>query len=461
MPLANNKKKTAAIVLVIIIVGLFIYSRFVPQGGWGQMPGAPPVSVAEVIERDIQPWSEFSGRLVAIDQADIRPRVSGPIESIHFKDGAMVAKGDLLFVIDPKPYQAALVAAQARAALAESVLARAKALMADKAIAQRDFDQRKNDAAVAEADLTTAKLNLGYTQVKAPINGRVSRAEVTVGNLVEAGPNAPLLTTIVSMSPIYADFEIDEGAYLRSVRADDTGNTGDIPVTITLSNNGEPISGHIESFDNRLNPTSGTIRARAIFDNENGALVPGLFARVRLGSANMVKALLITDRAVGTDQDRKYVIVVGEGNKTARREVKLGGLSDGLRIVESGLQAGDKIVVSGMQRIMMPGQPVTPQTVAMDAPPAPEGASAPPADAGKAPEQKPEEKKPEEPKAAAPEAAPADANPAPAAPEDAPSDALPSPDAPAAPALDAPVDVPAAPETPATPPADKPAEGHE
>lgn len=369
--------KKLLILLILLGIGYTIYSRFMggPPNGGMMMGGAPPVSVAEVIERNVQQWSEFSGRLVAVDQADIRPRVSGTIESVHFKNGAMVKKDDLLFVIDPRPFEAAAAAAHARAVQAESEFQRAKTLLADKAIAQRDYDQRKNAAEVARADYTRAKLDLEYTKIRAPFSGKIGRAEITAGNLVEAGPGAPVLTSIVSNHPLYADFEVDEDTFLRYIQRDAAHN-GDIPVMMSPGDGATTYTGRIESFDNRLNPQSGTIRVRAVFDNEDGLLVPGLFARIKLGSASEAPVLLITDRAVGTDQSKKFVLVVGAENKAEYREVTLDAMADGLRIVRAGLAKGEKIIVNGTQRAR-PGMPVTPEMVPMDAPPAP--AAAPPA----------------------------------------------------------------------------------
>ena len=360
--------------IILAVAGYYAYGYFMSPNmvGGSQMGGAMPVSVAKVIERKVQTWQEFSGRLVAVDAAEIRPQVSGTIDSIHFEDGAMVKKGDLLFVIDPRPYAAAMQSAKARAELANSEWKRAETLFAEKAISKRDYDQRKNAALVAKADATRAQLDLNYTHVKAPIDGRVSRAEITVGNLVGAGPNAPLLTTVVSSHPIYADFELDETSYLKYARAQATGEDAqELPVTMELAADGQTRQGKVESFDNKLDVLSGTIRVRAVFDNEDGVLVPGLFASVRLGGAGEKKAVLITDRAVGTDQNNKFVIVVGEGGVTERRQVTLGGMAEGLRIVEEGLKPGEQIVVSGLQRIMMPGQPVLPELVPMDGSEAP------------------------------------------------------------------------------------------
>jgi multidrug efflux system membrane fusion protein len=369
--MAGNSKKFIFIAIAVAGVGYYAYSHFFAHngGGMAQMGGAPSVSAAEVVSRDVRQWYEFSGKMVAVDQVDIRPRVSGTIDSIHFADGAMVKKGDLLFVIDPRPYEAALQAANAAWTLADADLKRAKPLLEGKAIAQRDYDQRKNAAETAKANLTKARLDLEYTSIKSPISGRASRAEITVGNLVEAGMGqSPLLTTIVSSTPIYADFEIDEATFLKYARAGATGNKIATEIPVILEFDDMSREGRVESFDNRLNNTSGTVRVRAIFDNGDGVLVPGLFARVRLGSPAITKSLLITDRAIGTDQNKKFVLVVGQDNKVEHRDVKLGGMAEGLRIVEDGLKEGEKIIVNGMQRVVMPGQPVTPEIVPMDAP---------------------------------------------------------------------------------------------
>ncbi len=371
--------KKAVIIVICAAAAYYVYSHFFGHGGgYGQMGGAPPVSVAEVVEREIRQWSEFSGKLVAIDQVDIKPRVTGTIESIHFSDGAIVNKGDLLFVIDPRPYQAAYQSASSQWVLAHSDLERAKSLVASKSIPQRDYDQRKNAAAVAKAAYVKAGLDLEYTHITSPISGRASRAEVTVGNLVEAGMGqAPLLTTIVSSTPIYADFEIDEVTFLKYAKAGVTSNKDAETIPVVLEMGGSEKEGHVESFDNRVNNVSGTVRVRAVFDNADGMLVPGLFARIKMGSPAAVKSMLITDRAVGTDQSKKFVIVVGAENKTERRYIKLGGIADNLRVVDDGLKPGEKIIVNGLQRVMMPGQPVTPEMVPMTPEPPAPAASAP------------------------------------------------------------------------------------
>ncbi len=403
------KKRRWLIILITLVLVYFVGSRLMPQGGpggWGG-GGAPAVSVAEVVQRNVREWHDFSGRITPVDQAEVRPRVSGVIQEIRFTDGALVNAGDILFVIDPRPFAAAVTGAEgtmgqatAQFGLAKSDLNRAQILIKDKAIPQHEFDTSKNAYNVAEANAKTAQaaldvanLNYDYAYVKAPISGRASRAEVTVGNLVEGGgSNAPILTTIVASGQVYADFEIDEATFMPYAQggfADgkNTDSVKSIPVSLALTGeSGYPHMGHLESFDNRINLGSGTIRARGIFDNDNGQLLSGMFAHIRLGAPEEKPSLLITERAIGTDQSKKFVIVVGDDNKTEHREITVGGMTDdGLRIVTSGLKPGEKIIVSGTQRVMMPGQPVAPEVVGMDfkepPPGAPPAADAKPAKA--------------------------------------------------------------------------------
>jgi multidrug efflux system membrane fusion protein len=341
--------------------------------------GGPPVSAAAVVEKTITETQEFSGRLEAIDQVQIRPRVGGFITAINFKPGSQVKKGDVLFVIDARPFQAeanraeaAASSARAKTELAKVELVRAEKLLADKAIAQREYDasassykQLDADAKAAQAQYETAKLNLSYTQVTSPINGRVSKAEITLGNLVD---QSAVLTSVVSLDQIYASFDGDEDTYLRVGAAAHQGKPA--AVKIGLANEtGFPHEGKLEFVDNQLDPRSGSVRMRAVLVNADGLLVPGLFARVQLeGSTGAKSTLLINDRAVNTDQDRKFVFVVGKDNKAEYRPVTLGQQVDGLRIVRSGLKPGEKIVVNGLQRVK-PGAPITPNIVAMDADP--------------------------------------------------------------------------------------------
>lgn len=336
--------------------------------------GGPPVSAATVVEKAIAETQEFSGRLEAIDVVAIRPRVSGFITAVNFKSGSEVKKGDVLFEIDPRPFQAeadraeaAANAARARADLARLELARAEKLLGDKAIAQREFDERAAgqkeldaSARAAKAQAEAAKLNLSYTRVIAPINGRVSKAEITLGNLVD--PTA-VLTSVVSQDRIYASFDGDESTYLRVAKRAQAGKP--VLVRAGLTNeDGFPHEGKLEFVDNQLDTRSGSVRMRAVFANEDRSMAPGLFARVQIGGGDERKEMLITDRAVGTDQSHKFVFVVDPQGKAEHREVKLGPIIDGLRVVHEGLKPGEKIVVNGLQRVK-PGSPITAQDVPM------------------------------------------------------------------------------------------------
>jgi len=341
--------------------------------------GGPPISAAAVVEKTLTETQEFSGRLEAIDQVQIRPRVGGFITAINFKPGSQVKKGDVLFVIDPRPFQAeanraeaAANSARAKADLAKIELVRSEKLLADKAIAQREYDasasnfkQLEADARAAQAQYETAKLNLSYTQVTSPINGRVSKAEITLGNLVD---QSAVLTSVVSLDQIYASFDGDEDTYLRVGAAAHQGKPA--VVKIGLANEtGFPHEGKLEFVDNQLDVRSGSVRMRAILTNADGALVPGLFARVQLaGTTGAKPTLLINERAINTDQNRKFVFVVDKDNKAEYRPVTLGPQVDGLRIVRDGLKPGEKIVVNGLQRVK-PGAPITPTVVPMDADP--------------------------------------------------------------------------------------------
>ena len=290
--------------------------------------------------------------------------------------GAIVKKGDPLFTIDPQPYAAALERAQAQVAAAEarvvyasSEFARSQRLLADNAVARRDFEEKRNASMEANADLRaakaaaeTARLDLSYTQVTAPVSGRVSRAELTVGNIVQAGANAPLLTTVVSQSPIYASFDVDEQTYLRYLRQ---GGSPATPVYLGLADeDGYSRQGRIDSVDNQLDPQSGTIRVRARFDNVDNALLPGLYARVKVGAGTPRQAVLVNEAAIGTDQAKRFVLVLDNQNHVQYREITLGGEHEGMRIVTAGLQPGESVIVNGMQRVR-PGEIVQPRRVGM------------------------------------------------------------------------------------------------
>jgi RND family efflux transporter MFP subunit len=348
---------------------------------------APQVSVASALERDVTEWDEFTGRLEAVESVDVRPRVTGYIQSVNFTEGSTVHKGDLLFVIDPRPYRAQLSKAEAELAravasaeLAASDAARSEKLVDIKAVSREEYDSRINasreakaNVAAARAAVDAAKLDLEFTRITSPIDGRVSKAVVTAGNLVTGGANAaPLLTTVVSLDPMYVTFEGDEQIYLKynelSRRGERTSSRDAAnPVLMGLANeDGYPHRGAMVFVDNQVDPRTGTIRARAAFENKGGYLTPGLFARVKLLGHNSYHAVLVDDRAIGTDQSQKFVYVVDAENKIAYRPVKVGRLTDGLRIVQQGLQPGETVVVNGMQRIR-PGVVVAPERVAMDA----------------------------------------------------------------------------------------------
>jgi multidrug efflux system membrane fusion protein len=338
-----------------------------------------PVSTAVVIEKAITETQEFSGRMEAIERVEIRARVGGFITKVDIAPGHIIKKGDVLFVIDPRPYQAELnrteaaaAAARAKVELAKIELTRAERLYAEKAIPQRELDTSSSgfkelnaNARAAEAQYENAKLNLSYTRVTSPINGRVGKAEITVGNLVDS---STMLTTVVSDDKIYASFDGDEDTLLRVGAAAHSGKR--INVKIGLANEtGYPHDGKLEFVDNQLDPQTGAVRMRAVFDNADKKLVPGLFARVQLqggnGNTEKTRALMINDRAVGTDQSRKFVYIVTADNKAEYRLVTLGQTVDGMRVVREGLKAGDKIVVNGLQRVHQ-GAALAPHMVSMD-----------------------------------------------------------------------------------------------
>ena len=345
--------------------------------------GAPPppeVSVAQVLQRDVTQWNEVTGRVAAVETVELRPRVSGYIERVAYREGEEVRKGQLLFVIDPRPYRAALAQAEANlerarseARLARSQDARAQALVDAKAISREEFDTRKaataqGDAGVraAEAAVATARLDLQFTEVRSPIDGRAGRALVTAGNLAQA--DGTLLTTLVSLDPVHVYFESDEQAFLR----DGTAAQGRVRVGLA-DERGYPHAGIVDFVDNQVDPATGTIRARAVLPNPDRRFTPGLFARVQLEGGARTQALLIDDKAVLTDQDRRYVYVLGKGNQAVRKDVVLGRAVDGLRVVESGLAAQDTVIVNGVQKVFFPGMPVVPKKVAMQAPASADG----------------------------------------------------------------------------------------
>jgi len=347
-------------------------------------PAAIPVSVAVVEQRDVTLWDEFSGRLEAVERVEVRPRVAGAIKAVYFREGALVKEGDLLITIDPDPYaaeveraKAQVFAAEARLAYAQREQERARRLQQANsgAISESNVDQRvgayreaEGNLKAAQAALQAAQLNLDYTQVRAPVAGRVGKLEVTTGNLVAAGPSAPVLTTLVSVDPIYASFNADEEVVARAIKslgANAHAQVDRIPVRMnTATTNGTTYEGHLQLIDNQVDAKSGTVRVRAVFGNADGSLIPGQFARLRMGQPKTEPALVVNERAIGTDQNKKYVMVVDSDNKAAYREVTLGVFVDGLRMVTNGLNAGERIVVNGLQRVR-PGAVVNPKVVSM------------------------------------------------------------------------------------------------
>ena len=375
---------TTVTAIVAALASVFMLETGPAKAAPSPAAQAMPVSVAKVEQSDVATWNEFSGRLEAVERVDIRSRVAGTVQAVHFREGALVKAGDLLLTIDPAPYQAdvdradaQVLAAQARLTNTRSNYTRSKQLLEDHAISQREYDDALNAQTEADANLRaaqaaaqSAKLSLGYTQVRAPVSGRVGKLEITTGNLVAAGPGAPVLTTLVSVSPIYASFDADEQVVARALRELPTGASAraqieKIPVQMgTVADTATPIAGHLQLVDNQVDARSGTVRVRAVFDNADGGLMPGQFAHLRMGQVKPDAALLINERAVGTDQSKKFVMVVGADDKAQYREVTLGANVDGLRIVTTGLKPGERIVVNGLQRVR-PGALVAPQLVAM------------------------------------------------------------------------------------------------
>nr|WP_057412732.1 efflux RND transporter periplasmic adaptor subunit [Pseudomonas amygdali] len=338
-------------------------------------PGAAKVSVAKVLEQPINEWDEFTGRLEAPETVEVRPRVSGQIDQVAFTDGSLVKKGDLLFQIDPRPFQsevrrleAQLQQARAVALRSDNEAQRGERLRTNNAISAELADSRTTSAqeakagvAAIQAQLDLARLNLSFTRVTAPITGRVSRAEITAGNIVTADVTA--LTSVVSTDKVYAYFDADERVFLKYTELARKGQT--TPVYLGLSNEtGNPHLGQMNFVDNQVNPRTGTIRGRAVFDNADGDFTPGLYARLKLVGSGTYSAVLINDEAVGTDLGKKFVLVMDKDNKPAYRAVELGPKIEGLRIVRNGLGKDDTIVVKGLQRVR-PGQPVDPEVTPM------------------------------------------------------------------------------------------------
>jgi multidrug efflux system membrane fusion protein len=342
-------------------------------------PGPPPVSVAVALEREVQMSDEFPGRIEAVETVAIRARVNGYLESIHFKPGSEVKRGALLFVIDPRPFAARLAEAEAALANTDAQLALARTeqtrqarMLADRATSQRESDAAGSSVKVLEAarranlaSIESARLNLDYTRILAPVDGRVGKDEVTIGNLVQGdAPDSPVLTTMVSVDPVYVAFEADEQAYLKYIAS---GRESPLMVEVGLADEAEFLhQARLEFVDNQVAAATGTVRMRAVLANPDRRFTPGLFARVRLhASRTAERTVMVADRAIGTDQSKRFVLVVGADNVANYREVQLGRQVGTLRMIVSGLKAGEVIVVNGLQRVRA-GSPVIPQTVPME-----------------------------------------------------------------------------------------------
>lgn len=366
--------------MVLLITQLSGCDKGVAQNA---APPPPEVSAAPVLIKPVSQWDNFNGRVEAVQSVQLRPRVSGYIDAVNYREGDEVRKGQVLFTIDDRSYRAALEQAKAelararsQASLARSESGRSEKLIGTQAISREAWEQRRSAASQAQADVLAAEaavdmaqLNLDFTRVTAPIDGRASRAMITAGNLVTAGDSASVLTTLVSQQQMYVYFDVDENTFLNyQAMARQGQQRHALPVEIALvGEQGFPHQGKIDFLDNQLTASTGTIRMRALLDNQQRQFTPGLFARVRLPGSAQFEAVLIDDKAVLTDQDRKYVYVVDAEGKAQRRDIQPGAMVDGLRIVKSGLQSGDKVIIAGLQKVFMPGMPVTAQPVAMRA----------------------------------------------------------------------------------------------
>jgi RND family efflux transporter MFP subunit len=339
-----------------------------------QAPGAPPppaVSVANPVEKKVVEWDEYTGRFDAVETVEVRARVSGVLNEVKFTDGAIVKKGDLLFVIDSRPFQrvldrdrAALQAAKVQLDFAQKDLERAKPLMANNTISQQGFDQRTQAVKVgeanvlsAEASVRSAELDVEFTQIRAPITGRISRKLVSEGNFITGGSGSgTLLTTIVSIDPIYFYFDISEADFLKYKRLIEEGRRPSSretanPIEVGLQGDaGFPIKGKMSFVDNRIDPSTGSLRERATFDNPNGMLLPGLFARARIIGSGEYMATMLPDAAIATDQSNRFVFVVADDGMVSAKPVTLGPVIDGLRVIRTGVAPGDWVIVNGVQR---------------------------------------------------------------------------------------------------------------
>ncbi len=364
--------------LLVMLMAVVFVSGCDARSEAGQPMPAPEVDVAQVIAEPVTLWESFTGRVVAPETVELRPRVSGYIDRVAFEEGALVEAGDLLFQIDPRPYRARLQAARAELAQANSQLAlakseagRAKTLLESRAISREEYDQRS--AALlsaralvnaARAAVETAELDLQYTRVTAPVAGRAGRAMVTKGNLASA--DQTLLTTLVSVDPMHVYFEADEQSAFDSLQVPGAGKSTTVRIGVS-GESGYPHRGTLDFIDNRLNSGTGTLQYRAELANPDGIFKPGQFARVEMPVAKLERALLVSRKAVMTDQDRRFVYVVDDNDQVVRRQVTPGRSVDDLLVIHQGLESGDRVIVNGIQKVFGDGMPVQPNQVAMRA----------------------------------------------------------------------------------------------
>lgn len=377
----NQHGKPAALFRLALLSLVFLLAMACERPQPVAQLSPPKVTVGRPLKVEMIEWDQFTGRLDAVETVEIRARVSGYIESVDFQEGAVVRKGDLLFVIDPRPFVAELerseaehARAQARHDLSALRLKRSRQLLETGSTSQDAYDERAGEERQAAADLRAtkaaveaARLNVEFTHVTSPITGRISRIFVTQGNLINgSAAQATLLTTVVSLDPIYCYFDTDERTYLKYARLAQEGRRPNapearIPLYLGLADEqGFPHKGHIDFVDNRLDPNTGTMRARGVFPNQDLMLTPGMFARVRVPGSDILKALLVPDEAIGSDQTQKFVYVVNDQNVVDRHLVQLGPTEEGLRVIRSGLAATERVVINGIQRVR-PGITVNPE----------------------------------------------------------------------------------------------------
>lgn len=368
-------RRTGLLLLGILAMAVAGCGRERPAAKAAGARAPPPVVlVAPATRKTVEEFDEYSARLAAVEQVQVRARVSGTLDRVYFRDGQGVTRGTLLFTIDPRPFaaevarnEASLALARSQAQLAQIELSRAEALLPSRAIAPQEADQARatarnagSNVRAAEAALATARLNLEFTRIAAPIDGRASRTNVTPGNLINA--NDTVMTTLVSTTPVYAYFDASEAAFLKYGQAAADPEAKPVVWMGLFDEQGYPHRGRIDFVDNRLSPDSGSIQMRAVFDNAKGRLTPGLSARIRVLAGKPYLATLVPDRAITTDQTRKLVLVVRPDHVVEQREVRPGALVDGMRVV-AGVEPGEQVVVDGLQRAT-PGAPVTPQAAA-------------------------------------------------------------------------------------------------